>query len=327
MRVPAVVCCLLLVVAGCSGLSTPASPAVDSTTTGERATATSSATGTAADISVPEAAVRVSVTAVVDGDTIRIEYANGTTDTVRLVGVDTPEVHAENDPPEFEGVPDTTAGATCLREAGVDASNLAKDRLLGRTVGLAFDPNLDRRGYYDRLLAYVVVEDRLFNYRLVRSGHARVYESDFTRRAAFDRAEASARGAGRGLWQCADGGTPVADGGTVTAGESELAITALAYDAPGNDNENLNAESVTVTNRGDESLSLDGWTVSDEAAHRYTFADLTLAPGASVTLHTGSGTDTETDRYWGRDGAVWNNGGDTVTVRDASGTVVLERSY
>jgi micrococcal nuclease len=327
MRVPAALCCLLLVVAGCSGLSTPASPAVNSTTTGEQATTAVSATGTAADISVPEAAVRVSVTAVVDGDTIRIEYANGTTDTVRLVGVDTPEVHAENDPAEFEGVPDTTAGATCLREAGVDASNLAKDRLLGRTVGLAFDPNLDRRGYYDRLLAYVVVEDRLFNYRLVRSGHARVYESDFTRKAAFDRAEASARGAGRGLWQCADGGTPVADGGTVTASESELAITTLAYDAPGNDNENLNAEAVTFTNRGDESLSLDGWTVSDEADHRYTFADLTLAPGASVTLHTGSGTDTETDRYWGRDGAVWNNGGDTVTVRDASGTVVLERSY
>ncbi|WP_284010351.1 lamin tail domain-containing protein [Haloarcula pelagica] len=326
MRVPAVLCCLVLVVAGCGGLSTPAEPTLadDTTPTAEPVGPT---VGTVTDVPPPRPAVEVSVTAVVDGDTIRVEYANGTRDTVRLVGVDTPEVHAENDPPEFEGVPDTTAGATCLREAGIDASNLAKDRLLGRTVGLAFDPNLDRRGYYDRLLAYVVVEDRLFNYGLVRSGHARVYDSDFTRKTAFDRAESEAREAGRGLWQCADGATAVADGGTVTAGASGLAITAIDYDAPGNDNENLNAESVTLTNRGDEALSLAGWTVSDDADHRYTFGDLTLTPGASVTLHTGSGTDTDSDVYWGREGAVWNNGGDTVTVRDAGGTVVVERSY
>jgi micrococcal nuclease len=68
--------------------------------------------------------------------------------------------------------------------------------------------------------------------------------------------------------------------------------------------------------------------VHDEAGKTYTFADgTTLAPGASITLHTGDGTDTDAHRYWGRDGAVWNNGGDTVTVRDASGDVVAERSY
>ena len=253
MRVRVVVCSLVLVVAGCSGLSAPAGPAPvdDRTTPGP-------ATGTATAVSPPEPAVEVAVTAVVDGDTVRIEYDNGTRDTVRLVGVDTPEVHAENDPPEFEGVPDTTAGATCLREAGVDASNLAKDRLLGRTVGLAFDPNLDRRGYYDRLLAYVVVEDRLFNYRLVRSGHARVYDSDFTRRTAFEGAESDARAAGRGLWRCADGATPVPDGGTATAGESGLAITAIDYDAPGNDNENLAEETVTLANRGTGAVDLSG---------------------------------------------------------------------
>ncbi len=34
-----------------------------------------------------------------------------------------------------------------------------------------------------------------------------------------------------------------------------------------------------------------------------------------MTLHTGGGTDTETERYWGRNGAVWNNDDDTVIVR------------
>jgi hypothetical protein len=41
---------------------------------------------------------------------------------------------------------------------------------------------------------------------------------------------------------------------------------------------------------------------------------VTLAAGESITLHTGAGTDTQTDLYWDRGGAVWNNGGDMVTV-------------
>jgi micrococcal nuclease len=134
------------------------------------------------------------------------EFADGSRDTVRLVGVDTPEVTAENDPAEFEGVPDTEAGADCLRAAGEEATNVARTALLGERIGIATDPNLDRRGYYDRLLAYVVVDGRLFNHRLVAQGHARVYDSDFTRRGNFTAAETAAREQRRGLWRCVDGG-------------------------------------------------------------------------------------------------------------------------
>ncbi|WP_336337564.1 lamin tail domain-containing protein [Haloarcula brevis] len=300
----------LAVAAGCSGLagppSQPAGTAVD---------------GQSADL--PAAAVTVTVTAVVDGDTVQIAYGNGTGDTVRLVGVDTPEVHAENDPAEFEGVPATAAGASCLRGAGTNASSFAKQRLLGESVGLAFDPNVDRRGYYDRLLAYVVLDGTLFNYRLVETGHGRVYDSEFTRAERFYAAEDAARADRHGLWRCTDPGAATrtgTDGGPVE-------ITDINADAAGNDNENLNDEYVTLTNAGDAALDLSGWTVSDAAGHRYAFAALTLDPGASVTLHTGSGTDTDADRYWGRTGAVWNNGGDTVVVRNADGEPVARRSY
>ncbi|GCF13357.1 hypothetical protein Harman_12920 [Haloarcula mannanilytica] len=310
---------VLAIAAGCSGFTgSPSQPA-----------------GTAVDgqsmVDVPESAVTVSVTAVVDGDTIQIAYENGTTDTVRLVGVDTPEVHAENDPAEFEGVPETDAGASCLRGAGANASSLAKQHLLGETVGLAFDPNLDRRGYYDRLLAYVVVDGTLFNYRLVETGQARVYDSEFTRAERFYAAEETARSERRGLWRCVDPSavtrTAIADGGTTTDSASGLAIATIHADAAGNDNENLNDEYVTLTNTGDASLDLSGWTVSDEAGHQYTFTNLTLDSNASVTLYTGSGTDTDTERYWSRDRAVWNNDGDTVSVRNASGETVLRQSY
>ena len=310
---------VLVAAAGCSGFA--GSP--------------SQSTGTATDgqsvIDVPHAAVTVTVTAVVDGDTIQIAYENGTGDTVRLVGVDTPEVHTETDPAEFEGVPETVAGASCLRGAGTNASALAKQRLLGETVGLAFDSNLNRRGYYDRLLAYVVHDEALFNYRLVETGRARVYDSEFTRAERFYAAEDAARSDRRGLWHCTDPDavtrTDTADSGAITESTSGVEIATIHADATGNDNENLNDEYLTLTNTGDEPVDLSGWTVSDAAGHQYTFANSTLDPNASVTLRTGSGTDTDTERYWGRNGAVWNNDGDTVIVRNASGETVLRQSY
>ncbi|MDS0259868.1 lamin tail domain-containing protein [Haloarcula sp. S1CR25-12] len=300
---------LAVVLAGCSGAVPEGSDEV----------------GTAA--SLPGDTTRVSVTAVVDGDTIRIEYRNGTTDTVRLVGVDTPEVHAENDPAEFEGVPDTDSGAACLREAGTNASNYAKEQLLGRTVGIATDPNLERRGYYDRLLAYVVVDDRLFNYRLVASGRARVYDSEFSRGDSFTAAETSAREQRRGLWRCVAPGSATWEPATATASPSGLALTAIHEDAAGNDNENLNDEYLVFANRGDDTLVLTGWTVTDAAGRSYTFGSYALAAGDSVTLYSGSGTDTAGARYWGSGRAVWNNDGDTVTVRTDAGSVALERAY
>nr|WP_269448586.1 lamin tail domain-containing protein [Haloquadratum walsbyi] len=50
-------------------------------------------------------------------------------------------------------------------------------------------------------------------------------------------------------------------------------------------------------------------------------------PGDSVTLYTGSGTDTDDELYWDENGAVWNNGGDTVTLKDQNGDTVDTYTY
>lgn len=81
-------------------------------------------------------------------------------------------------------------------------------------------------------------------------------------------------------------------------------------------------------NPGTETLELTGWTVRDEADHVYAFpSGFTLDAGASVTLHTGSGTDTATNLYWGSESAIWNNGGDTVIVKNASAVTVATKEY
>jgi competence protein ComEC len=112
------------------------------------------------------------------------------------------------------------------------------------------------------------------------------------------------------------------------SGSGPLSVVEVHEDASGDDNENLNGEYVVFENEGAEPLTLGGWTVTDEADHQYVFpSGFKLGPGDRVTLYTGTGTDAETELYWGLERAVWNNGGDTVTVQDGDGSVVTREAY
>lgn len=312
-----------LVLAGCmaSGPGADGSPNATAATTMVDTPTASAGVDVNSSMNAANSGLPATVTHVVDGDTLDVRYPNGTTDTVRLRGVDTPEVHVPTNPSEYEGVPDSDAGAACLGDAGDEASAFTTRAVAGETVRLV---EIDGRGRYDRLLAFVRHDGHRLNYRLVATGHARVYDDQFEGREQFSRAEARARRNGTALWLCANEPSTTPTG----SDDGPLAIVAIAADAPGNDNANLDEETVTLENSGSAPITFNGWTVRDEADHTYTFpSDATLATGASLTLHTGRGTDTETDRYWGATSAVWNNDGDTVIVENASGTVVARRSY
>lgn len=148
------------------------------------------------------------VTHVVDGDTLEVRLGGGATERVRLLGIDTPEVHVSTNPAEYPGVANTTAGRRCLRAAGENASAFLRERVAGERVRVETDPAADRRGDYDRLLAYVYQGEDNLNYALVAEGHARVYRTDFGQRDRFETAAASARAAGSGLWRCRTDGAP-----------------------------------------------------------------------------------------------------------------------
>ncbi len=120
------------------------------------------------------------------------------------------------------------------------------------------------------------------------------------------------------------------DGGTTPTAsvKRSLAVAQINADAAGDDRENLNDEYVVFSNTGSDLIDLSGWTISDAAGATYTIPDgVTLAPDQMITLHTGSGTDTNTDLYWGSRAPIWNNAGDTVIITNAQGQEVLERSY
>jgi micrococcal nuclease len=126
----------------------------------------------------------------VDGDTIRVRIPNPpaelrTLETVRLIGVDTPEtVHPRRG----------------LEAFGKEASDFTKTRLLGETVYLAFDWEL--RDRYGRLLAYVYTQDRrCHNAEIIRQGFGHAYTRySFRFMEEFRSLEQEARQKKRGLW-------------------------------------------------------------------------------------------------------------------------------
>lgn len=127
------------------------------------------------------------VTQVVDGDTIKINMG-GTVETLRLIGIDTPETVDPRKPVQ------------CF---GVEASNRAKALLSGQKVRIEQDSTQDTRDKYGRLLAYMYRDDGLFfNKSMVADGYAYEYTYDkpYKYQAEFKAAQLAAQSEQKGLW-------------------------------------------------------------------------------------------------------------------------------
>ena len=112
------------------------------------------------------------------------------TDTIRILGVDTPETHHP------------TKGVECF---GPEAAAFTTERLTGRIVTLEDD--VERRDLYDRRLSYVIVGGERFEDELLRRGLARLLVIAPNRAHAVEMLseELAARRAGRGLWGACGG--------------------------------------------------------------------------------------------------------------------------
>lgn len=86
-------------------------------------------------------------------------------------------------------------------------------------------------------------------------------------------------------------------------------------------------EYVLIKNVGAGPQDMAGWTLSDIAGNSYTFPAFRLAGGAEVKVWVKAGADDAANLYWGRGSPVWNNTGDTATLRDAQGTTVSTYTY
>jgi hypothetical protein len=114
-------------------------------------------------------------------------------------------------------------------------------------------------------------------------------------------------------------------GSTTAEAAPAIQFGKVQYDSPGDDtrsNKSLNAEYIVIKNVGSSNRTLTGFTVRDAQRHVYKFGTFTLKAGKSVRLHTGNGTNTTTDRYWGSTSYIWNNSGDKATLKNKAGTTL-----
>jgi hypothetical protein len=77
----------------------------------------------------------------------------------------------------------------------------------------------------------------------------------------------------------------------------------------------LASESVILQNNYALPLILTGWTLKNNQGSAYTFPNITLYPGGTVKVHSGSGLDSAADLYWQRSEPVWKSG-DLVSLYD-----------
>lgn len=110
-------------------------------------------------VSFVSAKERVTFSKCVDGDTFKVEV-NGNIKTVRMLAVDTPESVHPTKGVEFYGK--EASNFTC--EMVTNAKNLK----------LEYDDNSDKEDKYDRLLAWVWVDDVLLQDELIKNGYAEV---------------------------------------------------------------------------------------------------------------------------------------------------------
>ena len=238
------------------------------------------------------ARLTATVVRVVDGDTVVVRIGSRQ-ETVRLIGVDTPEtVHP-------------TIG---VEPGGPEASAFTR-RMLPPGTRVTLELDVQERDRYGRLLAYLYLPDgRMLNEELLRQGMAQLMTVPPNVRYVerFTQLQREAREAGRGLWAELKGkDTPRS--GTV------LILTV-----------DLEGEAVVLVNEGTEPVDLSGWVlVSVVGNQRFTFPARTmLEPGARLVVRSGpSASPGPGVLVWTRSN-IWNNDGDPAELRDPSGQLV-----
>lgn len=264
---------------------------------------------------------KVQVVDVIDGDTIDVVLPDGSEERVRLLGIDSPEVIAsQNKMGEYDNITDLE----CLENWGIEAKRYVTSIVEGSEIELELDSKASLRDTYDRILAYVFYENYDLNAELIKNGYARVYtEEEFNMKSEYMAYQESADNTFTGLWDCRVKTTPEPEPSI----PGIIDIFYIHEKTAGSERQNLNDEYIIFKNVGSIPVDMTGWKLKDAIDNTYTFPDFVIQPGKTFTVHTGKGENTQTDLYWGSEEGIWNDGGDIITLLDATGQIINSEKY
>lgn len=127
------------------------------------------------------------VKSVIDGDTVIIHTSEGIEERVRLLLIDTPESVHPTEPEQLFGKESSDFAKSILREGDIITIEIG-------------NPERDK---YDRLLAYLWINDVNFNLLMIEKGYARVayvYEPNTKYIEEFREAEKRAKDRNLNIW-------------------------------------------------------------------------------------------------------------------------------
>jgi len=215
------------------------------------------------------------VTNVVDGDTFDIE--NG--QRIRMLGINTPE----------RG-----------EEYYLQAKEFLEEKIENKTVKLIYGK--DKEDRYNRILAYVFLEQKHINLELVREGYANYYfpsGPDFF----YDEFKKS--------WQeCLNSKVNLCENSNEICSKCIQVQKVYVED-----------QNVVFYNSCNEKCSLEGWSLKDEGRKKYTFKNFEIDGKAFFEIQVGKGKDEKNVLYWDLD-YVWTKTGDSLFLRDQEGKLV-----
>ena len=204
LTIPLAALIVLFIIGSVAGLSPPSKdqPAQITKTPGSKVEGVQTQTVESTAIPTIQSWPEAKVVKVVDGDTLSVSL-NGKTETVRVIGIDTPETVDPRKPVQ------------CF---GQKASDMAKEQLLNQTVQLESDPTQGELDKYNRLLRYVWLDDGSsdFGAIMIQFGYAHeyTYSLPYKHQEKYKKLQKEAEQGKKGLW--ADDACPITPTKTTT---------------------------------------------------------------------------------------------------------------
>ncbi len=230
-----------------------------------------------------------------DGDTFDVLIQKppsrlNTQETIRLLGVDTPEFNRNGDPEYF----------------AIEAGEYTRKRVYNKKVHLAFDFRL--RDRYERVLAYVYLEDgSCLNAELLKHGYARLFTGErYQFHQEFRSLEEEAKENKVGLW---------------AEKEKSVYIAGIYNDGY--------EEHLIIKNATDKAVDLSNWRIVDKSNTVLVIPNgAVLPPQQTLTIYSGrNGVHDPPQSYYLKKTPIWNNKGDTAYLYTATNVLLDTYSY
>ncbi|MDD5370443.1 MAG: lamin tail domain-containing protein [Anaerolineaceae bacterium] len=117
--------------------------------------------------------------------------------------------------------------------------------------------------------------------------------------------------------------TPITPPGPVASGN--IVITSIFFDGVLGSTEP--DEYVEIANQDMRAIQLQYWSLSDVQSHVFTFPAFVMEPGKVCRVYTNQNHPEWCSFSYGSGSAIWNNSGDTATLKDAGGQVISQKAY